>query len=185
MGGGDEPDVLNPQRCASNEPYVLSIDPGSRSGQVQGWLESAPAVLFDENDLPRFGLGPRPEEEGGDLALWWSIESYPAGVEGGSEGPGALWFYAANDSTEVVHVPVDRPAAIGDATTLPFTSWSIGPVAVGEMAVFRHVPTDRYLAVQAVDLYGTEDGVWRGECAAIDARWVFAPRGTGDFSGAR
>jgi hypothetical protein len=171
-------DVLNPSRCASEHPFVLSIDPGGNSGEVQGWLESAPAVLFDQFSLPRFGLQSTPDEEAdGELSLWWSI------AELGTDGRGgALWFYAGNGATEVAHVAASSPAAIGDASALSYASWSIGPVEVGEIAVYHHLPTDRYLAVLVVDLYGTEDSDRRELCAAIDARWLFPPGGGPIFS---
>jgi hypothetical protein len=176
-GEFDPSNVLNPQRCASEHPFVLSIDPGGNSGEVQGWLESAPAVVFDRFSLPRFGLQTTPDEEAdGELTLWWSI------AELGANGDGALWFYAGNGATEVAHVAASRPAAIGDASTLHYASWSVGPVKVGEIAVFHHLPTDRYLAVRVVDLYGTDDRDRREICAAIDARWLFAPNGGPIFS---
>ena len=170
--------VLNPQRCATDEPFVLSIDPGGSSGEVHGWLESAPTVVFDENDLPRFGSNFDGDQES-ELALWWSIAAL-------DEDP-SLWLYATHAATELAHVALQNPAEIGDATTLTFTGGpeglvSVGPVRVGELTVFHHIPTDRYLALQAIDMYGTEDSDRRAECAAIDARWFIAPHGTGDFS---
>jgi hypothetical protein len=174
-------DVLNPQRCATDHPFVLSIDPGGDSGEVRGWLESAPQVVFDRSNLPRFSSGgPAPSEDpDAELSLWWSIS------ELSEDRPGSLWFYAASASTEVAHVSVRSFAAIGDATHLPFVSWSVGPVAVGEVAVFHHIPSDRFVAMRALDLYGTEDSDRRELCAAIDARWAFAPQGSGDFSRSR
>ncbi len=176
MTGGDPFDPLNPQRCASDHPFVLSIDPGGQSGDVQGWLESAPQVVFDEYNIPRFSVdGPAPEDDG-ELALWWSISSLDD-ARGGS-----LYFYAVNGAMEVAHVAVNRFSAIGDARNLPFSSWEVGPVPVGEIAVFHHIPTDRFVAVQVLDLYGTEDGERRSTCAAVDARWKFAARGSANFS---
>ena len=170
--------VLNPQRCATDEPFVLSIDPGGSSGEVHGWLESAPTVVFDENDLPRFGSNFDGDQES-ELTLWWSIAAL-------DEDP-SLWLYATHAATELAHVALQNPAEIGDATALTFTGGpeglvSVGPVRVGELTVFHHIPTDRYLALQAIDMYGTEDSDRRAECAAIDARWFIAPHGTGDFS---
>jgi len=169
-------DPLNPQRCASDHPFVLSIDPGGQSGDVQGWLESAPQVVFDEYNLPRFSADRWGPDVGGELALWWSISSLD------DESGGSLYFYAVNGSMEVAHVPVNRFSAIGDARNLMFVSWDVGPVPVGEIAVFHHIPTDRYVAVQVLDLYGTEDGDRRSTCAAVDARWRFAPPGSATFS---
>lgn len=171
--------VLNPQRCATDEPFVLSIDPGGASGEVRGWLESAPNVIFDKNDLPSFGasfdLGSNQ-----NLTMWWSIAALD--VEP------SLWLYATNPSTEIAHVPVRNVAEIGDARALTFVGMSpdldsVGPVALGELVVFHHGPTDRFIALQAFDMYGTEDSDRRELCAAIDARWFVAPHGTGDFSG--
>lgn len=95
--GFDPNDVLNPQRCASDHPFVLSIDPGGRSGEVQGWLESAAAVRFDESGLPRFGLNGFGDESNSELTLWWSIAEIS--VDG---RPGALWLYG-NGTTEVAY----------------------------------------------------------------------------------
>ena len=173
---GPEPfDPLNPRRCASDHPFVLSIDPGGQSGEVQGWLESAPQVVFDEYNIPRFSMDGPTHDDDGELALWWSISSL-------DNNGGSLYFYAVNRSMEVAHVAVNRFSAIGDARGLPFVSWDVGPVPVGEIAVFHHIPTDRFVAVQVLDLYGTEDGDRRETCAAVDARWRFAPPGTADFS---
>jgi hypothetical protein len=170
--------VLNPQRCATDEPFVLSIDPGGASGEVRGWLESAPSVVFDEFDLPRFGRG-FAIEEGDALSLWWSISSLDVDP--------SLWLYTSNAATEIAHVQVRHPSQIGDATALDFLAGSsdltsVGPVKLGELTVYHHIPTDRYLALQAIDMYGTEDTDRRDTCAAIDARWFVAPHGTGDFT---
>jgi hypothetical protein len=169
----DASDVLNPFRCATEHRFVLSIDPGGDAGQVQGWLESASTVLFDESHLPRFGASGPTDGLQADLSLWWSI--YTLDEE---NGPG-FWFYGA-PATEIAHVA--GGGGVADARQLVYTTQSLGPVAVGDTLVAHHIPTDRYLAIPATALYGTEDRTMRGECAAIDARWRFAPRGTADLS---
>jgi hypothetical protein len=171
--------VLNPHRCASDEPFVLAIDPGGASGRVSGWLESAPSVSFDAHDLPRFGVQTDPmTDAGGDLTLWWSIESL-------NGDRSAVWFYTLNGATLVAHVAVTHPADIGDARGLMYSDWSVGPVGLRQLAVFHHTPTDRFIAFQVLDLYGTEDSDRDGLCAALEARWFVAPVGSSDFSGFR
>jgi hypothetical protein len=60
-----------------------------------------------------------------------------------------------------------------------YTRENVGPVSVGEVVVWHHLPTDRYVAVRIEALYGTERG--RVECAALDAAWIFAEPGTAKF----
>jgi hypothetical protein len=170
----DDFDPLNPQRCAVDEPTVLSIDPGGRSGSVTGWLESAPSLLFDANDLPRFGVGPSPGANAGDLQLWWSIASVEPDNEGGS-----FYFYAYAADTDLA--VVRARGALEDASILAYETEVIGPVEIGQIVVSRQRSTGRYVAVRVVSLYGTEPER-RSECAAIDARWQFADPGTARFS---
>jgi hypothetical protein len=177
--------VLNPQRCATDEPFVLSIDPGGTSGTVSGWLESAPTVIFDTAGLPRFGNGFN--SQGSDaLMLWWSIASLgPPGVDDPSED--SLYVYTLNEQTELVALTAQSAAEIGDAKQLTYTSFEnglipVGPIKIMEITVLHHIPTDRYLAMQVLDVFGADDPLRRSECAAIEARWMMAPQGTGDFS---
>jgi hypothetical protein len=180
--GPDASHILNPQECATEEPFVLSIDPGGASGEVRGWLESAPTVVFDEVGLPRFG-SQFDATDPDALMLWWSISTL-----GDGETPPSLWLYTLNAETELAQLTVTSPAQIGDAKALPFVGWngglaSVGPVQLEELAVLHHIPTDRFLALQVLDLFGTDASEQNGFCAAIEARWMIAPTGTGDFSG--
>jgi hypothetical protein len=167
----DEPlDPLNPQRCAVDEPTVLTIDPGGRSGQVTGWLESAPTLMFDDRYLPRFAGGLSRPMSQSDLALWWSIASLDADEEGGE-----FYFYALSSDTVLA-------AAHGetDASRLMYSDEVVGPIPVGEVVVWHHLSSDRYVALRVEALYGT-DSTRQAECAAIDASWIFAVPGTSKF----
>ena len=141
--------------------------------------------MFDDAGLPRFGNGIN--AEGSDaLMLWWSIASLgPPGEDDPSQD--SLYVYTLNAQTELAWLTAQSPKEIGDAKELPYTSWSnglipVGPVKLMEITVLHHIPTDRYLAMQVLDVFGADDPLRRAECAAIEARWMMAPKGTGDFS---
>jgi hypothetical protein len=171
--------VVNPRGCPTQQPIVLSLDPGGVSGHVRGWLESAPYVVFDDGGLPRFEFAGGPSDDpNAELSVWWSIASLP-----GDGAPGQVYLYATNAATEVAHVAQSDISAIGDATALQYVKGHVGPVEVGHIAVFHHIPTKRYLAVRALDLRagsGNDPDIGN-QCAALDARWMFAPLGSGTF----
>jgi hypothetical protein len=166
----DPDDPLNPQRCAVDEPTVLTIDPGGRSGEVTGWLESGPTLIFDDRFLPRFAGGAALPMRQNDLALWWSIASLEVDAEGGE-----LYFYALSSDTVLAEAHGET-----DASRLMYVDDAVGPIPVGEVVVWHHLPSNRYLALRVEALYGT-DSTRHAQCAATDASWIFAEPGTSKF----
>jgi hypothetical protein len=167
--------ILNPQECETDRPFVLGINPDGSSGFVEGWLESTPVVAF-EGELPHFD----PMEKEGILCLWWSINTV------GPNAESKVYFYGTNDATSVaVAEDVEHLQEITDASSLVYDDWSTHSITIGTIVVFHHEPTDRYLALRLDDVYSGEAGdpeAREGMCAAINASWAFAPVGSADFS---
>lgn len=91
---------------------------------------------------------------------------------------GVVQEYALSPATDLA---VATDEAIGDASELSYVTDTVGPLETGQVVVWHDRPTDRYVALRVVRLYGTEGGERRATCAAVDARWVFAEEGTARF----
>jgi hypothetical protein len=147
------------------------------TGQIRGWPEATQYLRFDvtaEAVVAEIGTA---RSQG--LDVFWSIATtYP------STG----FFYGdsvrGTDETRVAHaVGARRVQDIRDASTLEFTQDSIGPVAVGEIVVIEHVPTQRFLAL-VIDAIEPTDP-WTagaGPYALADVTWYLSPSGERDFS---
>jgi hypothetical protein len=165
MGG----DILNPHGCATPHPFVLSIDPSGSSGSIRGWLESAAGLVF-EDQLPRFvrSFNPETPVAGEVLALWWSIGSV------GSNGQGALYFYAESYTNTFTEVAIANGASRFvdiDFAALDFGSETVD-AQTGTILVFRNTLTGDALGLRVDQIFITDvDG--DALCAAVDASWRF------------
>lgn len=166
--------ILNPMECEADLPFVLGINPDGNSGFVSGWLGNAPVVTFD-GEIPRFEFEGNGDEE--SLILFWSIAST------GSASEPSVHFYGDNDATLVALADdVDEVQEITDATSLLFDNRVVSDVRVGEIVVFHHLTTDRYLALRLDAIYQSDSAEPSDDCFAINASWTFAPKGSADFS---
>ena len=108
-------------------------------GRGAGWLESAPTLMFDDRNLPRFG-GRRLHRRCA-RAIWRCGGRSRASTRT-SEG-GEFYFYALSSDTVLAVAHGET-----DASRLMYTDDVVGPVPVGEVVVWRHLPSDRYLALR-------------------------------------
>lgn len=155
--------ILNPQDCDSDRPFVLTIQPSGDRGSVSGWLESSPQLAF-KDQLPRFDNAPDP-----DLALWWSIASID------QDNGTFLYFYGENDATRVAVANGARTFDEIDSDSLVFDDWVTPMVGVGAIVVFENVDTKERVAMRVDDVLDTDPSseFAGGLCAALTASWSF------------
>jgi len=162
-------DILNPQDCATPNPFVLSIDPMGTSGSVRGWLESTAGLVF-EDQLPRFVRAFDEDMLVSDrsIVLWWSIASVD------SDGQDQLYFYGSDYTISATEIAVARGAtrfADIDIDALDFGLQTV-EAQTGSLIVFRNTVTGEALALRVDQIFVT-DAAGDVLCAAVDASWRF------------
>jgi hypothetical protein len=164
-------EILNPQGCATPNPFVLSIDPVGTTGAVRGWLESAAGLVFEEQ-LPRFVRAFPPEGVVSEraIALWWSIGMV------GENGRGSLYFYAGDFTNSSTEIAVARGASRLtniDIEALDFRLETVD-AQTGSILVFRNPTTGEMVALHMDRIIATDPAVANQSlCASVDASWRF------------
>jgi len=167
--GGSALGILNPQGCATMFPFVLTIDPSGDTGSVNGWLESAPSVAFEQG-LPRFAVG---FIDTGDISTFWSIAYRD------SSGGSAMYFYGGLEPGSPIEIAVAEGAkdfSEIDRNSLKFTQGATRSMTVGEIAVIYNPDNGVSIAIRVDAFYDTDTSVDSNgfnNCTAIDASWSF------------
>ncbi len=176
-GGNDEnaARVLDPSRGAN----VVS-------GTLRRWGEASAHlnVDFGEDGAPSVALGLARTE---GLVAFWSIATTHKTRPDANTG----FFYAdglrARKEARVARA--EGLASITDltnASSLAYSTESVGPVPIGGVVVIEHAQSGRYLAL-VLDAIETTDPhtAGAGPFAYADVRWYLSAEGSADFSTAR
>ncbi len=170
--------LLSSSSCGGHDDGAALEDAQPRTstrGTLRRWPEATKHLRVDFSDSAvSVALG---DARPSGLDAFWSIASTK---------PRAGFFYAdsirGTAETRVAYAAAARRVEDIDASTLAFTSESVGPVPVGGIVVVEHARTRRYLAIVLDAIEPTDPRTaGAGPYAYADVTWYLTSEGSSRF----